>query len=309
MLIDIIIPTYKPDDKFKRLLEMLEKQTISVNKIIVINTEEKYMESFHIGSRFLAEHKKLSIHHISQKEFDHGRSRNHGAKKSEADIFVFMTQDAVPKDEFLIENLVKPLLDDETIACAYARQLPDSDSTMTEQLTRAFNYPEESCIKSKKDLEKLGIKTYFCSNVCCAYSGKIFRELKGFINHTIFNEDMIYAAKAIENGYKIAYAADARVIHSHNYNGRQQFHRNFDLGVSQAEHPEIFAAVSSESEGIKMVKETIVKLKQMGSGKEIPGYIVTSGCKFIGYRMGKNYKKLPMWLVKKCTMNPMYWKY
>ena len=119
---------------------------------------------------------------------------------------------------------------------------------------------------------------------------------------------MIYAAKAIENGYKIAYAADARVIHSHNYNGRQQFHRNFDLGVSQAEHPEIFAAVSSESEGIKMVKQTITRLKESGYGKEIPNYIVTSGCKFLGYRMGKAFKRLPMWLIKKCTMSPMYWK-
>lgn len=307
MLIDVIIPTYKPDDKFNRLIEMLEKQTVSVNKIIVINTEEKYMEAFHIGSRFLAEHKKLFIHHISQKEFDHGKSRNLGAKKSEADILVFMTQDAVPQDELLIENLVKPLAD-EMVACSYARQLPDTDSTMTEQLTREFNYPKEGCIKSKSDLERLGIKTYFCSNVCCAYNGKIFRELKGFINHTIFNEDMIYAAKVIQNGYKIAYAADARVIHSHNYSGRQQFHRNFDLGVSQAEHPEIFAAVSSESEGIKMVKDTVAKLKAAGYSSEIPNYIVTSGCKFVGYRMGKNFRKLPMWLIKKCTMSPMYWR-
>ena len=143
--------------------------------------------------------------------------------------------------------------------------------------------------------------------MCCAYNAKIFKELHGFINRTIFNEDMIYAGKVIENGYKIAYAADAEVIHSHNYSAKQQFHRNFDLGVSQADHPEIFEGVSSESEGIKMVKQTIGKLKNSGAAKEIPGYIVTSGCKFIGYRFGKNYKKLPMWLIKKCTMSPMYW--
>lgn len=307
MLVDVIIPTYKPDEKFRRLIEMLEKQTCPVNRIIIINTEEKYMNAFHIGSRFLTEHKKLSIHHISKKEFDHGKSRNFGAKKSDADVMVFMTQDAVPADEYLIEKLTAPL-QDETIACAYARQLPDADSTMTEQLTREFNYPDKSSVKSKEDIKRLGIKTYFCSNVCCAYNARIFRELKGFINHTIFNEDMIYAAKAIENEYKIAYAADAKVIHSHNYSGRQQFHRNFDLGVSQAEHPEIFEGVSSESEGIKMVKETINKLKASGCGKEIPGYIVTSGCKFVGYRMGKGYRKLPMWLVKKCTMSPLHWK-
>lgn len=307
MLVDIIIPTYKPDEKFKKLVEMLEKQTVSVNKIIVINTEERYMEEFCIGTKFLSEHKKLEIHHISSKEFDHGRSRNHGAKKSQADILVYMTQDAVPKDEYLIEKLIAPLRD-EKVACSYARQLADEHSTMTECLTREFNYPDTDRVKSKADIEELGIKTYFCSNVCCAYNGKIFRELKGFINHTIFNEDMIFAAKVIENGYKIAYAAGAEVIHSHNYTGRQQFHRNFDLGVSQADHPEIFEAVSSESEGIKMVRETIGKLKKAGYGKEIPNYIVTSGCKFVGYRMGKAYKKLPMWLIKKCTMSPMYWR-
>ena len=307
-MVDVIIPTYKPDDKFGRLVEMLEKQTVPVNKIIVINTEEKYMEAFCIGSRFLADHKKLSIHHISGKEFDHGKSRNFGAKKSEADIFIFMTQDAVPANEYLLEKLIAPLAD-ENVACSYARQLPAEDSTKTEQLTREFNYPAESKVKSKTDLKDMGIKTYFCSNVCCAYNAKIFKELQGFINHTIFNEDMIYAAKVIDNGYKIAYAADAEVIHSHNYSASQQFHRNFDLGVSQADHPGVFGNISSESEGIKMVKGTIAKLKNAGCTKEIPGYIVTSGCKFIGYRLGKMYKKLPMWLIRKCTMSPEYWKY
>ncbi len=305
-MVDVIIPTYKPDDKFKKLVEMLEKQTVPVNTIIVINTEEKYMDAFCAGTRFLSEHKKLAVHHISQREFDHGKSRNLGAKRSDADIFVFMTQDAVPANEFMLEKLIAPL-EDEGVACSYARQLPDAGSTMTEKLTREFNYPATGKVKSKEDLQELGIKTYFCSNVCCAYNAKIFKELRGFINRTVFNEDMIYAAKVIGNGYRIAYAADAEVIHSHNYSAGQQFHRNFDLGVSQADHPEIFEGVSSESEGIKMVKETITKLKELGYGREIPNYIVTSGCKFIGYRLGKNYKKLPKWLIKKCTMSPMYW--
>jgi len=307
MLIDVIIPTYKPDETFKNLVNMLEKQTIEINKIIILNTEEKYMEALHIGTRFLAEHKKLSIFHLSKKEFDHGRTRNRGAAKSEADIFVFMTQDAVPADEYLIENLIKPFANDR-VACSYARQLPAADATVTEQLTRVFNYPDKSCLKEKKDVARLGIKTYFCSNVCCAYKAEIFKKLKGFVNHTIFNEDMIYAAKVIENGYQIAYAADAKVIHSHNYSGKQQFHRNFDLGVSQAEHPEIFEGISSESEGIRMVKTTINSLKAAGAGGEIPGYIYTSGCKFIGYRLGKAYKRLPAWLIMKCTMSPYYWK-
>ena len=55
-----------------------------------------------------------------------------------------------------------------------------------------------------------GIKTFFCSNVCAAYRREIYEELGGFVRHTIFNEDMIYAAKAVEAGYSVAYAADAQ---------------------------------------------------------------------------------------------------
>ena len=52
-------------------------------------------------------------------------------------------------------------------------------------------------------------------------------------------------------GKAVAYCAEAVVLHSHNYTGIQQFKRNFDLGVSQADHPEIFQAARSESEGIR----------------------------------------------------------
>jgi rhamnosyltransferase len=103
---------------------------------------------------------------------------------------------------------------------------------------------------------------------------------------------MIYAAKVIENGYKIAYAAEAEVIHSHNYSALQQFHRNFDLGVSQKEHPEIFEGIKSESEGIRLVKKTAAHLWKNKCKMQILPMIIQSGFKFLGYRFGKNYTKL-----------------
>lgn len=69
------------------------------------------------------------------------------------------------------------------------------------------------------------------------------------MNSTLFNEDMIYAATAMDAGYAVAYVPEAKVVHSHNLTPMQQFHRNFDLAVSQAEHPEIFAELKSEGEG------------------------------------------------------------
>ena len=112
----------------------------------------------------------------------------------------------------------------------------------------------------------------------------------------------------MEHGYAVAYAADAKVIHSHNYSAREQFRRNFDLGVSQADHPEVFSVVQSEGEGIRLVKQTAGYLLKKRRGTLLPKLIWVSGLKYMGFFMGKRYKKLPEGLVRLCTMNKNYWK-
>ena len=304
--IDVIIPTYKPDHEYFELVEMLQKQTMPVRKIIVINTEEKYFERLVYGRKYEKKYNNIMIKHISAHEFDHGGSRRRAVKWSDADVFVMMTQDAIPADEKLIEHLLKPL-EQEDVAVSYARQLAKEDAGPIERYTRDFNYPEKSVVKGREDIATMGIKTFFCSDVCAAYKREVYEQMGGFVKRTIFNEDMIFAANAVKAGYKVAYSADAQVYHSHNYTGMQQFHRNFDLGVSQAQHPEIFDGISSESEGVSMVKKTIKYLWESGHKKEIFRLVYTSGCKWIGYRLGKAYRKLPKRMVLACTSNRNYW--
>ena len=119
---------------------------------------------------------------------------------------------------------------------------------------------------------------------------------------------MIYAGHLIQAGYSIAYQAEAQVIHSHNYSGRQQFTRNFDLAVSQVQNPDVFSGVKSESEGIRLVKKTAKYLKSIGKGSLIFQLIYMSGCKYLGYRLGRLYRRLPYFLVKLCSMNKSYWE-
>lgn len=306
MNVDVIIPVYKPDRSFFQLIEQLETQTVPVRRIIVMNTEEKYFEQLVYGTKFLEQHRQVTVSHLSRKEFDHGRTRARGVARSDAEVFVMMTQDAMPADAQLIEKLTEAL-ETEGVAAAYARQLPAEDAGEVETYMRGYNYPEESRVKSMEDLPQLGIKTYFCSNVCCAYRRDIYDKLGGFIRHIIFNEDMIYAATAIQAGYRIAYAAQARVIHSHNYTCGKYFHRNFDMGVSQADHPEVFRGVSSEGEGIRSVKMTAAWLRSQKKGRKIPGLLWQSGCKYMGYWLGKHYRKLPRRLILTCTDNREYW--
>lgn len=300
--VDVVIPTYKPDSKFDKLLFMLQRQQYPIENIWIINTKAgKFPKQ-------IKETDQIHIHHIEPKDFDHGATRDKGMQMSNAEIVVFMTQDAVPEDEFVIGKLVEALDQDEKIGAAYAKQLAENGCNIIETYTRTFNYPEKSMIKTAEDIPRLGIKTFFCSNVCAAYRRSVYEKMGGFCKRTIFNEDMILAGNMVLSGYKIAYAAEAKVIHSHNYTGMQQFHRNFDMAVSQAEHPEVFNCVKSEKEGIKLVKMTAEHLLRIKKGYPIPKLIYQSGCKFIGYKLGRNYKKLPEAIVKWCTMSPNYWK-
>ena len=297
MSIDVIIPTYKPQNGFIELLRMLERQTVKPERIIVINTDEACFKDFEACCDDGEILSRIELTHIKKEEFDHGRTRNMAMKMSDADICIMMTMDALPKDEYLIENIVKPL-EDETVAASYARQLAYENSSVTEKLTRQFNYPEESIIKSAKDIESMQIKAFFCSNVCCAYNMHIFNELGGFIDKTIFNEDMIYAAKAVRAGYRIAYSADACVYHSHEYSGIEQFKRNFDNGVSHAQNPDVFEGIGQDEEGKRMVKSVLSKLFRSGHPFKAVGYIFNCGCKYMGFKLGCRYEKLPVGLVR-----------
>lgn len=304
--VDVIIPVYKPDQGFLTLLEKLEAQDVPVNRIIIMNTEQKYLDRLLYGTVLERKYHNITVKHLSKREFDHGRTRNQGVRQSDADVFVMMTQDAVPADEYLIEQLLEGLRG-EKVAVSYARQLPAKGCGEIERYIRQFNYPKTSCVKTKEELEELGIKTFFCSNVCAAYKREIFDTLGGFVNRAVFNEDMLYAAKAVEAGYGIAYAAGAKVFHSHNYTCMQLFHRNFDLGVSQADHPEVFAAYPSESEGVRLVKALVKHLKEKGMWRAIPYALVQSGFKYAGYLCGKRYRRLPERLVKAMSSNKEYW--
>ena len=196
--VDVIIPTYRPGKEFMELLTRLERQECPPDRIVVMNTGEQYW------NREWENCKLVEVHHLEQKDFDHGGTRNMGAGMSDADIVVYMTQDAIPVDEKLIGTFAKIFEENPDIGIAYGRQLPREECNIIERYTRRFNYPEKSLIKTKEDLPRLGIKTLFCSDVCAAYRRNYLLSAGGFEDPTIFNEDMIFAGKRIYAGDKVA---------------------------------------------------------------------------------------------------------
>lgn len=306
--VDVVIPIYKAGNDFASMLEKLYKQSKRPEHIYLLQTIEKKDEKlFDIKkcSKELAD--IISVHPIKKADFDHGATRAYGALMAESDYVLFMTQDAVCYNEYVIENLLKAF-DDRKVGIAYARQLSREDADEIERMTRETNYPSESVVKTKKDEKRLGIKTYFCSDVCAMYRIDVYKKLGGFVKKTIFNEDMIMAYKEMQAGFSVAYCADAKVIHSHSYTCKQQFVRSFDLGVSQRQYHEIFDKISSEKEGAGYAKKVIMYLMKKGKFIKTIYFMMQCGFRLIGYKLGKNYDKLPRKMVLACTMNREYWK-
>lgn len=95
-----------------------------------------------------------------------------------------MTQDAIPADKELIENLIRPLLQGRESGQRMPVSSPIRNAVFG-TIHQILNYPEESSVKRKEDLPVCGIKTFFCSNVCAAYSRDVFEELGGFAERAV----------------------------------------------------------------------------------------------------------------------------
>ena len=191
--IDIVIPVYKPGSEFSDLIKRLMHQTVVPEHIFIMQTIRDESE---IMVQSMDE--RIRIIPVMQSEFDHGGTRALGMDKSTAEFVLMMTQDAVPADEHLIENLLA-CMEDASVAVAYARQLARPNSGRVERMTRIYNYPAQSRIKSEDDKKELGVKTYFCSDVCALYRKSYYEQVGGFVQPTIFNEDMIFAGKAVKD--------------------------------------------------------------------------------------------------------------
>lgn len=299
----VIIPIYKPDNKFLSLLDMLHKQKNVDFEVCIVDSlsdPDFYMEYL----------EKLSYRIVktTPKDFNHGGTRQNAADQyKDYPFLVYMTQDAIPVNEYSIYNLLK-VFENSDVGCAYGRQLPHKNATILAARARAFNYPAESKLKSMKNSSRLGIKTPFISNTFAAYRHEVLDQVGGFPTHVILSEDTYVAAKMVLSGWTNAYCADAQVFHSHNYTIMQEFKRYFDTGVFHSREPWIRNSFGqAEGEGLRFV---ISELKYLLKHKPfiVPEMVLRDGAKFIGYKLGTNESRLSLQFKRKISMMPSYWK-
>lgn len=279
--ISVIIPTLNAEKELPNILSALHKQTRKIDEIIIVDSE-----STDKTIQICQKDKSVKLMQIARKEFDHGKTRDIAFRASIGDIVVFMTHDAVPARSNLIAKLITPLEKGEAILST-ARQLPKKDASKMEQLVRTFNYPDKSHIRSKEDIKSMGIKAFFCSDVCAAYKRDVYFELGGFDYPIRTNEDMFFAAKVLNAGYKIAYVADALIYHSHNFTLKEQYQRNYIQGYEIERHSKELHNVSKGGEGLRLVKYVSKELLKKGHLISFIHFGFDCCARLLGSRAGK----------------------
>ena len=299
--VSVIVPTYNAEFYLGKLLDKLIKQTLPNYELIIIDSpsQDKTVR--------LAREYTDKVIIIPASEFDHGGTRAKVAEIASGDILIYFTQDALPYDEYCLESILM-VFENKNVAAAYGRQLSYPETNLFGKHLRLFNYPDKTEFRNKDDIAKYGIKTAQLSNSFSAYRKSLLLEQGNFKDGLILGEDVYIGAKFILAGYTLAYVAEAKVYHSHSYTILEEFKRYFDIGVfHQCEKWILSSFGKAEGEGARYVKSELGFLLKNNAWYLVPEWLIRNGMKFLGYKLGQNYEKLPISLVKRLSMHCRWW--
>ncbi len=298
----LLVPVCNPGPQWQTFLQALKVQTLQPDHCIVIDSESTD------GAPEAAHAAGLTVHRMARADFNHGTTRQQAIEQfaADADVVVFLTQDALLVEPSALQQLVAAF-DDTPVAAAYGRQLPHANATPVAAHARLFNYPATSHTRRLSDVPAFGIKTCFLSNSFAAYRLSALREAGGFPANVILGEDMHLAARLLKAGHAIAYQAQATVYHSHNYSLLAEFRRYFDTGVFHAQHPWLTQDFGGAGrEGLRFLRSEMVYLLKHAPW-QLPEAACRTALKALGYRLGRRHAALPQRVCSGLSMHKGYW--
>lgn len=276
----VIIPTYRAPSMLAALLEGLKAQSVRPREVIVIDSspeEDTAQVAQAFGCRLLR---------ISPEAFNHGLTRTEAARKARGKILVFFTQDARPAGQktlaFLLEAFSSP-----GVAAAFGRQLAPPALGLWAELHRRYNYPPCSRVVSRSDAPRLGLRTVFFSNSFGAYRRNLLEEI-GWFPPVPALEDVYVCARLLEEGYQVAYVAEALVWHGHHLSLAREFRRYKQMGAFYRQNPWILEKYGAPGgEGRKYVAFVWRELKKQGKRHLFPLFLGRQFVRLAGYLAGR----------------------
>lgn len=198
MTASVIVRCYNEEKHIGELLKKLYEQTVSDLEVIVVDSGSTD-KTLSIANKF-----PIKLIQISKDDFTFGYSLNKGCEAAEGEYLIILSAHVVPTRNDLIEQLILPF-EDQKVALTYGRQI-GADTTKFSELELFEKY-----FAAKSDFSKVDP---FCNNACAAIRRQLW--LKHKYDETLTGlEDIAWAKWAIQNDYRIAYNAEAEIIHIH----------------------------------------------------------------------------------------------
>lgn len=299
--IRVVVPTLNAAKDWPAFSAAL-RENISPAHVLIIDSSSTD------GTADLARASGFQLKVIARADFNHGATRQVGVDVFvDADILVFLTQDAELASRDAIAQLCNAFAD-AGVGAAYGRQLPRREASAVEAHARLFNYPDVSQARSLESRHTQGFKLLFFSNSFGAYRRSALQGVGGFPENVIFGEDTVTIAKLLMYGWKVAYIAEAAVYHSHAYRMAREFSRYFDIGALHSRETATLAPFGTVGgEGKKFVKSEMAFLWERDPKALVSAFIRT-GLKFLGYRLGRIERIIPLFAKKKLSASPSFWQ-
>ena len=208
MTCSIVIRAYNEEKHIGRLLEGLRQQTLKDVEIILVDsgsTDQTVSIAEAFGARIV---------HIPSAEFTFGRSLNFGLRKATRELVAIASAHVYPLYPDWLETLLRPF-EDEKVALTYGKQRGPVTAKYSEQQIYHQWYPDASNPSQT---------TAFCNNANAAIRKSLWEQNQ--YDETLTGlEDLAWAKWTQEHDYKIAYVAEAEIIHIHNETPRGVFNR------------------------------------------------------------------------------------
>ncbi len=207
-MISIVIRAYNEERHIGRLLEGIAQQNLGETEIILVDSGSTDA-TLEIARRYA-----LRVVHIQPDEFTFGRSLNRGIAASQGEIIVIASAHIYPVYPDWLERLLAPFSDPQ-VALAYGKQRGNATAKFSEGQIFARWYPESSDLQQTHP---------FCNNANAAIRRSLW-QLHLYDESLSGLEDLDWAHWAVGQGYRLAYVAEAEVIHVHNETPRAVYNR------------------------------------------------------------------------------------
>lgn len=297
MQVSIFIPTKNAGPKFQKTLENIFLQLYKNFEVIILDSGSTD-KTLSIIKKF-----KTHLYKIKPNEFGHGKTRNLALKLARGEYIVYLSQDALPANQFWLSNLIKSLKYNK-IAGSFSRQIPKNNSKTTEKFFYQYHFPEKKIIRPTKKIN-IPIHSTFFSNVSSCIKKKILKKYN-FNEKLLMCEDQQWSQDVIKAGFKTAYEPSSVVIHSHNYSLKKTFQRYFDSAISLSEiinkNFRIFRKIGltyMKKEFNYIIKNELTLL---------PYLTAQNASKILGALLGFYQEKIPIILKKRFSMHSYYWQ-